>query len=77
MAVPSRSRRAAFESIPGQAADTVVAGVRPPVRSVRVVNRVNRFSDYAMSNADYATGWGGDVTVKADTFGRDEVLTGR
>ena len=59
---------------------TVVAGVsgaRTPTRTVRVADGVKRFSDYRMSKAIYATGWDGDVVVRADTDGRIEVVTSR
>jgi beta-lactamase superfamily II metal-dependent hydrolase len=61
------------------AVDMIVAGVSGtrPATSVRVADKVRRFSDYPLSKAVYATGWDGDVTVRADAVGRISVVTGQ
>lgn len=61
------------------AVDLLVAGVsdtRPPV-TVRVADKVKAFSNYPLTKAIYATGWDGDVTVRADAAGHLSVATGQ
>ena len=53
-----------------------VSRSRIPAASVRVADKIKRFSDFVMSRSVYATGWDGDVTVEADTQGIKSVKTG-
>lgn len=53
-----------------------VSRTRSPAVSVRVGDKVKRFSGFSLTRSIYATGWDGDVTVTADTQGIRSVKTG-
>jgi beta-lactamase superfamily II metal-dependent hydrolase len=53
-----------------------VSGIRAPV-TVWVADAVKSFSNYPLTRAVYATGWEGDVTVRADAAGHLSVATGQ
>ncbi len=61
------------------AVEMLVAGVSGTrsATTVRVADKVKSFSDYPLSKAVYATGWDGDVTVRADAAGDVSVVTGQ
>jgi beta-lactamase superfamily II metal-dependent hydrolase len=61
------------------AVDLLVKGVSDsrPATTVRVVDRVHKFSDYTLQRAIYATGWDGDVTVRADAAKHFTVTAGQ
>lgn len=43
---------------------------------VQIADKVKRFSSYTMSRAVYATGWDGDITIKANSGGITSVSVG-
>lgn len=61
------------------AVDRIVAAVsrtRPPT-TVWVADAVKKFSNYPLMKAVYATGWEGDVTIRADAAGHLSVTSGQ
>ena len=64
-------RRVAIDLLTASLSET-----RPP-KTVRVADAQHVFSDYHLTKAIYATGWDGDVTVRADATGSITPLLGQ
>lgn len=54
-----------------------VSSSRPVSRTVRIADRVKRFSEIPMSRAVYATGWDGDIVISANSAGIQSVALDR